>query len=150
MEELETERQAKKAFLRKEVIEQGYQPDTFTEFIEREKGADVDLWTMEELKDCVDRFKRSFKQTDSEETDLGRGAEIEEVKTSLPSYIPQNKDSSILSNTSGSSLLPPPEMLTCSEISALLLIEPAYSLPVTPLPSTELSRVEKVTISLGK
>lgn len=179
MEGLETERQAKKAFLRQEVVEQGYEPDVFTEFIEKERGADVDIWTIEELKDCVERFKRSLKQRESDsgdsyQTGLGRAMqETEEIKTtkevsqSLPSpktpgtpHSPANKPAISLSPAPDASrgprtavdpsFLPPPEMLTCSEISSLMLTEPAYALPSAPLPHTELSMTENVTISLGK
>ena len=176
MEGLETQRQAKKAFLRQEVVEQGYEPDAFTEFIDRERGADVDIWTIEELKDCVERFKRSLKQREPDsdyhyQTGLGRDMQetktTNEVSQSLHSpeapgtpHSPANKPAISLSPAPEAalgpeiavdpSLLPPPEMLTCSEISSLMLTEPAYTMPSTPLPHTELSVTENVTISLGK
>jgi len=175
MEAQESERQAKRAFLRQEVIEQGYEPDQFTEFIEREKGADVDEWTMQELQVCVERFKLSLSpQREDEEyqTGLGRTMQedlsIEEIKTtsdvSRPSQSPavpiapdsqlnQASDSQPSEPTIPQELrtpFPPPEMLTCSEISSLMLTEPAYSLPSSPLSPTELSTAAKVTISLGK
>lgn len=168
MEAQESERQAKKAYLRKEVIEQGYEPDQFTEFIEREKGADVDEWTMQELQACVERFKLSLnvQRRDSDEdyqTGLGRTMQeefsIEEIKTT--SDIPEASNSQLNSHFQSSepssvqearkpSYFPPPEMLTCSEVSSLMLTEPAYCLPSSALPHTELSTAEKVTISLGK
>ena len=174
MEAQESERQAKRAFLRQEVIEQGYEADQFTEFIEREKGADVDEWTMQELQVCVERFKLSFSpQREDEEYQTGLGRTMQEdlsIKTtsdvSRPSQSPavpiapdsqlnQASDSQPSEPTTPQELgtpsyLPPPEMLTCSEISSLMLTEPAYSLPSSPLSPTELSAVAKVTISLGK
>lgn len=176
MEGLETERQAKKAFLRQEVLEKGYEPDAFTEFIEKERGADVDIWTIEELKDCVERFKCSLKpsEPDSEDpyqTGLGRKTqEIEEIKTTNEvsqslhspespgspvnkpeiSLFPASEASQGVKTDVDSSIPPPSDMLTCSEISSLLLTDPAYALPSTPLPHTDLSSTENVTISLGK
>lgn len=53
-------RSAKQAFLRAEVVEAGYSSELFVEYCDELKGTDVDAWTFEELKDCVENFKRIY------------------------------------------------------------------------------------------
>lgn len=53
----QAQRKAKRTYLREEVLEMGFSAQRFMSFCEGEKGADIDLWTFEELQDCVTRFK---------------------------------------------------------------------------------------------
>lgn len=50
-------RSSKRAYLASEIISEGYDPAEFTVFCEARKGSDIDLWTFEELIDCVQEFK---------------------------------------------------------------------------------------------
>ena len=56
----QAQRRAKRNFLHEEILESGYSGSQFTSFCEQERGADIDLWTFEELQDCVRRFKAKF------------------------------------------------------------------------------------------
>lgn len=57
------ERKRKQAYLIKNIIEEGYDPDAFTEFLHQEKheGENIDNWTIEELETMVVLFKRSLE-----------------------------------------------------------------------------------------
>ena len=51
------EKRKKQAYLTTEIIEKGYDPDAFTEYCEMLKSSDIDMWALEDLKDCVTSFK---------------------------------------------------------------------------------------------
>ena len=56
---MENDRELKQNFLREKILEKDYDTDEFLNFIINIKGedaADVDLWTMEELKEVVNKF----------------------------------------------------------------------------------------------
>jgi len=96
------ERKEKQKYLRQEIILKGYSPDEFTSFCEKYKNPDLDLWTLEELEEVVNEFKKSHSnehpKPDSEEEEVsneevmiesgqheepkieGFSCEIEEVK----------------------------------------------------------------------
>lgn len=61
---LEAERKAKQGFLREEVVEAGYSPQLFVAYCETQRGADVDLWSFDELHLCVAEFKKLYKPGD--------------------------------------------------------------------------------------
>lgn len=63
------ERKKKQTYLIKNVIEQGYDPDTFTEYLHQEKheGENIDIWTTEELETMVVLFKRSLIENNEQE-----------------------------------------------------------------------------------
>ncbi|CAG9319224.1 unnamed protein product [Blepharisma stoltei] len=63
----EAGRKAKQKFLREEIIELNYDPKLFTHFCESKKGADIDLYTTEELEECVKEFKIRFRSNDTYE-----------------------------------------------------------------------------------
>jgi len=67
------ERQAKRTYLREEILDKDFSAQDFTGFCERERGADLDLWTFEELQDCVKRFKASVDDRDKLATQKLRG-----------------------------------------------------------------------------
>ena len=56
----EQEQEQKQLYLRKEIIEQNYDPQTFIDFLISKKGetaADINNWNLEELKTVVIEFK---------------------------------------------------------------------------------------------
>ena len=55
------ERKKKQAYLIKNIIEEAYDPEAFTEFLhqERHEGENIDNWTIEELETMVVLFKRT-------------------------------------------------------------------------------------------
>ena len=56
----EQEQEQKQLYLRKEIIEQNYDPQTFIDFLISKKGetaADINNWNLEELKSVVIEFK---------------------------------------------------------------------------------------------
>lgn len=61
---MSTEREAKQQFLRQEVLEKGLSASAFLEKCEREKGSDVDNWTMEELRAVVLDFQKEAADED--------------------------------------------------------------------------------------
>lgn len=63
----EQARQAKQAYLSKEIIDQGYDADAFIHYCERQKSSDIDEWSLDELKACVNEFtgrSRTFSNAD--------------------------------------------------------------------------------------
>lgn len=63
------ERKKKQNYLIKNIIEEGYDPEAFTEFLhkERDEGENIDNWTIEELETMVVLFKRSENETNEKE-----------------------------------------------------------------------------------
>ena len=57
---VEEERAEKQAFLISEIIEKNYDPEQFMAYCETLKGADIDLWSMSELRTCVKNFQVSL------------------------------------------------------------------------------------------
>lgn len=57
---VEEERAEKQSYLYEEIINKGYDPDAFMAFCEQRKGADIDNWTMPELRQCVTDFQISL------------------------------------------------------------------------------------------
>ena len=58
--ESEQEQEQKQLYLRKEILEQKYDPQKFIDFLISKKGetaADITNWTLEELKSVVIEFK---------------------------------------------------------------------------------------------
>ena len=58
--QLHAMRKAKQNFLREEIVEQGYDPQVFTLFIDQKRGADIDLWTLLELQQIAQEFKLNY------------------------------------------------------------------------------------------
>lgn len=59
--EEKSDKEIKQQYLVDEIIEQNYDPRLFTMFCEQTKEANLDLWTLEELKNCVTEFKEKYK-----------------------------------------------------------------------------------------
>jgi hypothetical protein len=69
--ESEQEQEQKQLFLRKEILEQKYDPQKFIDFLVAKKGetaADINNWTLEELKSVVIEFKSLNKDNTSSNT----------------------------------------------------------------------------------
>lgn len=64
------ERAKKQAFLNEEIIEKNFSPEVFIEFCEKSRGADIDLWTFEELKECVRAFTTQKPPEEYGKTDI--------------------------------------------------------------------------------
>lgn len=73
----EYNRAEKQAYLREQIIDVGYDPESFVEFMQIargtsslpiENGGDVDMWTLDELKDVVTQYieKNPLRQAEEE------------------------------------------------------------------------------------
>ena len=54
--------EAKQSYLREEIIQKGYDPEEFMNFLADQRGeekVDLEYWTMEELKNIVESFKKA-------------------------------------------------------------------------------------------
>ena len=58
------ERKAKQNFLNEEVLELGYDPELFMDFISKTKDPDIDLWSFDELQAAVSAFKSKYRPGD--------------------------------------------------------------------------------------
>ncbi len=59
----------KQNYLRNEILDAGYDGDDFSEYINsnyNEKGLNVENYTFEELKDCVEKYKKSKLENNPE------------------------------------------------------------------------------------
>lgn len=54
---MEEDRECKQKYLTLEIIEKGYDSETFTQFCESIKGTEIDLYTLEELHEIVKAFQ---------------------------------------------------------------------------------------------
>ena len=72
------ERKKKQEYLVKEIIEKGYDPAEFTNFIanEREGGHDVEVWTLPDLKEVVEKFKENLRNR-KDQLDLENQFDVE-------------------------------------------------------------------------
>lgn len=57
MSEPQSTRASKQAYLTSEILSEGYDPSEFTAYCDQRRGSDIDLWTFEDLIDCVQAFK---------------------------------------------------------------------------------------------
>jgi hypothetical protein len=60
------DRVRKQNFLRAEIIEKLFSPDDFNEYCEKLKGADIDIYTFEELEEIVHAFQKESKKNSEE------------------------------------------------------------------------------------
>lgn len=59
-EALEEDRMLKRGFLKESIINAGFSPQDFVDFCEAGQGADIDLYTLEQLQAIVVQFKESM------------------------------------------------------------------------------------------
>lgn len=62
---IEAERKAKQNYLTEEILESNYDPELFMMFCGTKKGADIDMYSFEELQDCVHQFKMTYRRGQS-------------------------------------------------------------------------------------
>ena len=67
----EEERKTKQTYLRKVIIEAGYNPDGFVNYLNsvKEDGSEIDNWTLDELKIEVQNYKRYYQGNDDQGLD---------------------------------------------------------------------------------
>ena len=66
---MEENQEIKQSFLRKQILEENYDPNIFLEFLKTKKGeiaSDINNWTIEELKSVVTEFKKSQNEQEKE------------------------------------------------------------------------------------
>lgn len=73
----------KQGYLRTEIIEGGFDPGQFVEFLasQRENGEDVEVWSMQSLEDMVERFKEQHADTNAQTDDQEPENNDEFIKT---------------------------------------------------------------------
>jgi hypothetical protein len=76
-----SEREQKQSYLKSEIIDKSLDPESFISFCERSKGADIDLWSLDELKQCVKDFTKHLTHSKS------TSADVIECKTLKPSRL---------------------------------------------------------------
>ena len=95
--ESEQEQEQKQLYLRKEILEQKYDPQKFIDFLISKKGetaADITNWTLEELKSVVIEFKSLNKNNT---TSVNNTNKINNNSTN-PESKPKNKNNNIFYN----------------------------------------------------
>jgi len=107
--ELDIDTQLKQNYLRKEIIEKGYSPERFSEYLSEIKpdGVNIDVWKIDDLKDAVKKFVESpnsrDQQPQSGSSTPSKGlrrsntlfSKPEELKNELPKLILTEKIESI-------------------------------------------------------
>jgi len=110
--ELDIDTQLKQNYLRKEIIEKGYSPERFSEYLSEIKpdGVNIDVWKIDDLKDAVKKFVESpnsrDQQPQSGSSTPSKGlrrsntlfSKPEELKNELPKLILTEKIESIKSD----------------------------------------------------
>lgn len=154
---VEAERKAKQIYLREEILETGYSAEAFTRFIEERKGANIDLWSFEELHECVREFKDTMRQRKEEERKQARRASMvtakpaSEKEQGVPSETSSQTPNVIINKAStNSDLLEDTKEGQDSMDSEIILSKPLsnewitdkhesiYTLPTLKAPETEL------------
>jgi hypothetical protein len=129
----EAERKAKQSFLREEVVEAGYPPEAFVAFCELQRGADVDLWSFEELSQCVAEFKKTYRPSE-------HSKENKEAKQSSKSQgLPMAQE-----------VPKPPVDLQTNARAGESRVDLLYTLRGTLNPETELSSVSQLDITVSE
>ena len=102
---MENERSVKQNYLRAEIVDEGYDSEQFLNFlcsIKGEESADIDNWSLDELKEAVSNFITKFQQntgttnstqrTDSQGGDINNSTHTGSV--ARPDVLNECKDSS--------------------------------------------------------
>lgn len=92
---VEAQRKVKQNFLREAVLDAGLPVDEFTQYLEKKRGAEIDLWTLKELEECVREFRDLVKYLPSKLTipqDIPSSSKTENQEpVSLPQDIEETK-----------------------------------------------------------
>ena len=86
------EREKKQNLLKTEIIQSGYRPQDFVDFVNKikEEGSDVDNWTYEELEELIRQFRSENKPQPLEEglmtgkVGLSRAGDVREPELPRP------------------------------------------------------------------
>jgi hypothetical protein len=92
--DLEDLRTQKQSYLRETILEAGYDPQNFVEYLEviKKRSPDIDAWTLEELKEEVANYKQNYvSQNESQdknslhsETERSESLEVGNLSTKDP------------------------------------------------------------------
>jgi|688.fasta_scaffold1126689_1 hypothetical protein len=131
----EAQRKAKQNYLREAVLEGNLPVDEFTDYIDKKRGANIDLWTLTELEQCVREFKERVKH--------------------LPSklVIPQEVPSMSQQDSKETADLPPQETEEAKAEDLpeeLEEQESAYTYNTAQLDGNELSALGPLTVSIAE
>ena len=91
----------KQQYLRSEIIDKGYDPQMFSEFLGRisDKGLDVEKWSMEELREAVYKFQCE-NGSRSREGNNNESNNETNVNDNGSTTVQSNDNTSISTNTS--------------------------------------------------
>jgi hypothetical protein len=91
---LQAERRAKQNFLKEEIIDNGYDPNLFTAFMEEKRSTEIDEWTFEEIQEITKEFRSRFRPETTLESILEERRKKEEKEKRLyqvpTKYTPKN------------------------------------------------------------
>jgi PX domain len=96
------ERVTKQNYLKEEIIDKNYDAEAFVEFCEADKGADIDLWTLEELKACVKSFttqvlQRKYSNADTLECKILKNTKLSSGFIKVLTSNPERQSTNIFS-----------------------------------------------------
>ena len=89
--DLDFERKAKQNYLSEEVLEVGYNPQLFMEYISSIKECDIDSWTLDELQQVVRDFKAKYTPEDSPKGNSVKPADVNPAQAKPVSQIPNTE-----------------------------------------------------------
>lgn len=109
----------KQKYLNEEIIEKNYDPNLFTVFCESQKEPNLDLWTLEELKICVEEFKKGVREGRITNKKQGSTDNKEQI-TNEESAQYVNKNNDFESNLIECAKLGPSELSTAVGLEVLI------------------------------
>ena len=90
---MEEDIQTKQQYLRKEIIDEGYDPGDFNSYmcsIRNEEDIDLDAWTLEELRNVVESFKEEVMKKQQEEQESNNLFEDNNNNNTYQSFKPSS------------------------------------------------------------
>lgn len=126
MADIEEERKIKQIYLREAIIEAGYHPDKFVQYLNslKENGSDVDNWELDELKNEVQKYKRFFAYYDPDSPSKCADSVVLGPDSAILTGEPLAKQSTI-ENFQETEAVKEPISEPVSEPVAELVVEPA-------------------------
>ena len=93
----------KQEFLREEILEKGYDTNDFIVFLEEKKQADIENWTLDELRMEVKEFQKEHEPKKSEEEKNGVIDNVEEEEngdgsSGVEDMTPEVSNDAVVSN----------------------------------------------------
>jgi len=82
---MDTETEKKQSFLKENILEAGYDPQSFADFMENERddGCNIDNWTLDELYSIISKFKKKYTLVVSEDRSIQALQPTDRRSTSL-------------------------------------------------------------------